>query len=75
MVSLQIGIPKEQYKIDNPGKLATQGTQYEDKKQHNMCWTPLCANKHNTNNVNKTCALLQTTGDKDEPIIVFMQKS
>ena len=32
MVSLQIGIPKGQYKIDNPGKLATQSTQYEDEK-------------------------------------------
>ena len=31
------------------------------KTQHNMCWTPLCATK-NTNNVNKTWPLLQTTG-------------
>ena len=29
----------------------------------------------NTNNVNKTSALLQTTGGKDEPNIIFMQKS
>ena len=29
----------------------------------------------NTNNVNKTRALLQTTGGKDEPNIVFMWKS
>ena len=29
----------------------------------------------NTNNVNKTRALLQTTGGKDEPNIVFMRKS
>jgi hypothetical protein len=29
----------------------------------------------NTNNVSKTWALLQTTGGKDEPNIVFMQKS
>jgi len=29
----------------------------------------------NTNNVNKTCALLQTTGGKDEPNIVCMRKS
>ena len=32
--------------------MATQGTQDEDKQnknatQHNMCWTPLYANKHN----------------------------
>ena len=29
----------------------------------------------NTNNVNKTCAFLQTTGGKGEPSIVFMRKS
>jgi len=29
----------------------------------------------NINNINKTWALLQTTGGKDEPKIVFMQKS
>ena len=29
----------------------------------------------NTNNVNKTCSLLQTTGGKDEPNIVLMRKS
>jgi hypothetical protein len=32
--------------MDNPEKLATQGTQDEDKQnknttQHNMCWTPI----------------------------------
>ena len=35
--------------MNNPEQLATQGTQDEDKQnktQHNMCWTPLCANKH-----------------------------
>ena len=31
-----------------------------------MCWTPLC-----TNSVNKTWALLQTTGGKDESNIVI----
>ena len=42
-------IPKRQYKMDNPEKLETYGTQNEDKKtkaQHNMCWAPLCTNKH-----------------------------
>ena len=38
-----------------------------------MCWTPLW--QTNTNNVNKIGVLLQTTGGKDEPNIVFMQKS
>ena len=36
--------------MDNPEKLATYGTQDEKNKkiktQHNMCWTPLYANKH-----------------------------
>ena len=35
--------------MDNQEKLATQGSQEEDKKnqkKHNMCWTPLYANKH-----------------------------
>ena len=36
-----------------------------------MRWTPLYVNKHkNTNNTNKTCALLRKTGGKDEPNIV-----
>ena len=38
---------KEQSKMNNPGKLATFGTQDEDKqKSHNMCWTPLYTHKH-----------------------------
>jgi hypothetical protein len=39
----------------------------------------MCVGHHypqaNTNNVNKTCALLQTTGGKDKPTIVCMRKS
>jgi hypothetical protein len=34
---------------NNPEKLATYGTQDEEnkhKKQHNMCLTPIYANKH-----------------------------
>ena len=41
-------IPKGQSEMDNPEKLATQGTQDDDKQnttQYNMCWTLLCANK------------------------------
>jgi hypothetical protein len=34
-----------------------------------MCWTPLCVNKHTQ--CKKTWALLQTTGDKDDPNIVL----
>ena len=42
-------IPKEQSKNDNPEKLATWGTQDDEKQsktQHNMYWTSLYANKH-----------------------------
>jgi hypothetical protein len=45
------------------------------KQKHNT----ICFGHHyaqtNTNNVNKTWSLLQTTGGKDEPNIVFMRKS
>ena len=46
---------------------------WEHRTQQEMCWTSLCANKQNY--VNKTCALPQTTGGKDEPNIVFVRKS
>ena len=51
-------------KMDNQKKLATQGIQDErtTKTQLNMCWTPLCANKHKIQDV----IPLQTTGDKDQ---------
>ena len=35
--------------MDNPEKLGTLDTKKKKNKtktQHNMCWTPLCANKH-----------------------------
>ena len=45
------------------------------KQKHNT----ICVGHHytqtNTNIINKTCALLQTTEDKDEPIVVFIRKS
>ena len=49
--------------------------QRKTKQKHNT----LCVGHHyaqaNINNVNKTRALLHTTGGKDEPNIVFMRKS
>ena len=59
--------------MDNSEKLATIHTQDVVKKN------TICVGHHytqtNTNNVNKTRALLQTTGGKDEPNIVFMRES
>ena len=55
--------------MDNPEKLATLAAQDENKqikKKHNT----ICVGHHSTqaniNKVNKTWALLQTTGGKDE---------
>ena len=59
--------------MDNPEKLATQGTQYDEK--HNTICIGYHFTQTNTNNVNKTCPLLQTSGGKDELNIVFMWKS
>ena len=50
--------------MDSPEKLATQGTQYEEK--YNTIYVGQRYAQTNTNNVNKIWALLQTTGDKDE---------
>ena len=44
----------------------------EIKPQHNICWTHYT--QTNTNNVNKTLVLLQTTRGEDEPSY-FMRKS
>ena len=54
--------------MDNPENPATQGTQDEEK--HNTTCVGHHHTQTNTNYVNKTWALLQTTGGKDEPNIV-----
>jgi hypothetical protein len=56
-------IPKGQSKIDNSEKLATQGTQDNEKqnKKHNTGYVGHHYAQTNTNNVNKKPALLQTT--------------
>ena len=52
--------------MDNPEKLATR--RWQTNQKHNT----ICVGHHyaqpNTNNVNKTCTLLQTTEGKDEPV-------
>jgi hypothetical protein len=44
------------------------------QKHHTICVGHHYA-QTNTKNVNKTCAIIQTTGGKDEPNIVFMRNS
>ena len=51
--------------MDNPEKLATYGRQDKDKR--NILSVGHYYTQTNTDNVNKTWALLQTTGGKDEP--------
>jgi len=63
--------------MDNPEKLAKYCAQEEDKQsKHN---DTICVGYHYTQTniikVNRTSALLQTTGGKDEPNIVFIRKS
>ena len=60
--------------MNNPEKLETQGTQEEEKKHNIICVGHHYVQTH-TINVNKTWALLQTSGGKDEPKFVFMRKS
>ena len=66
---------KQMDKPEKPEKLATQGTQdtrgRQSQKKHTTIYTqthtPLYIHKH-TNNVNKTCNLLQTIAGKDKYI-------
>ena len=60
-------MPREQSQ-----KLATYGTQDEEK--HNTNITQYVLDTTIRNQVQITCALLQITGDKDEPNILFMWK-
>ena len=63
--------------MENPEKLPTQDTQDEEKEKKKL--NTICVGYHyaqtKTNNENQTCALIQTTGGKDEPDIIFMRKS
>jgi len=69
-------IPKEQSKMDNPEKLVTWRyiRRWKPKQiQNTMYWTPI--SQANSNNVNKTRALLQSIGGKEGTNIVSMRKS
>ena len=56
------GLWPGELKMDNPEKLATYGTQDEDK--NNTIRVGHHYTQANTNNVNKSWSLLQTTGGK-----------
>ena len=64
--------------MDNSEKLATYRVNRKEKNQDKNK-TQYAFGHHyaqtNTNNVNKTRVLLQTTGGKDESNIVFMRNS
>ena len=53
----------------------TRQRQKEKKKNHSTICVGHYCTQTNTNNVNKTWALLLTTGGKDEPNIICMRKS
>ena len=63
-VNKRYRISKGQSKQDNPEKLATRWRKTKPRQKYST----LCAGLHhtqtNTNNANKTCALLQTTADE-----------
>ena len=61
--------------IKNGQSRETGNTRWRKTKQkHNTIGIGHHYTQTNTNNVNKTWALLPTTGSKDEPNIVFMRK-
>ena len=66
-----------QSKFDNPEKTGNivYTRRRKTKQKHNTIYVGYHYAQTHTNNVNKTWALLQTTGGKDEPNIVCMRKS
>jgi len=59
----------------NPERLATLGIRRQAKHKHNTICVGHQYTQTNTNNVNKTRAILQITGGKDEQNIVFILNS
>ena len=61
--------------MDNLEKLAPHITKYEEKQNKSTAQYVLdITMETNTNNVNKTWTLLQTTGGKDDSNIVILEK-
>ena len=77
MICREINV--SEYRRDNAEKLATQDTQDQDKNTNTTKYvldTTICKQTEITSITgDKTRALLQTTGDKDELNIIFMLKS
>ena len=65
--------------IKNEQSRETGNTGHTRRRKTNQKHNTICAGHRytqtNTNNVNKTCAVLLATEGKDEPNIVFMRKS
>jgi hypothetical protein len=61
--------------MDNPEKPGN--TVYTRRRKTKQKYNTICVGHHytqsNTNNVNKTWALLQTSGGKDEPNIIYLE--
>ena len=62
--------------MDNPEKQTSQCTQGKEKQNKITTQYVLdTTTQANTNNVNMSSTLIQTTGGKDESNIVFVRKS
>jgi hypothetical protein len=63
--------------MNNPEKLATKEKQnkQKNKQKTNTMFVGHHYLQAKTNTFNKTCALLQTTGGKDESNVICMRKS
>ena len=63
------------YTLENTEMAIKNGQSRDTKQKKNTIYVGHHFTQTHTNNVNKTCALLQTTEGKDQPNIVIMRKS
>ena len=72
-------LEKTEGTIKNVHSRETDNIWYTRRRKTKQIHNTICIAHHytpeNTNNVNKAWVLLQTTGGKDEPNIVFMRNS
>ena len=69
--AIKKGQPRE---TGNTGYTRRRKSKKQKQKRNTICIGHHYA-KTNTNNVNRTCTLIKTTGGKDDPNIVFIRKS